>query len=222
MNSNADARNRIELAIKRLGHEYPLHAGILASWGIEESAAVSTMGVGFRGNRLCLVFAPGFVESIGINELEGVLHHEVNHVLFDHVFHEPEANEDANSRTIAEEVTVNEWVPEPLPGEPVLLSQYPFLPENETTEARYRKLRGRVSGAKRGKVGSGSGAQLQGTSSGGAGKSGGLASSGAKTAGVPTVDDHSTWSEIRKDAKSATRVAQMDIAMAWCWATSPA
>ena len=219
MTSNPNVRNRIELAIARLARDYPLHAGILASWGIEESAAVSTMGVGFRGNRLCLVFAPGFVESIGINELEGVLHHEVNHVLFDHVFHEPEANEDANSRTIAEEVTVNEWVPEPLPGEPVLLSQYPFLPENETTEARYRKLRGRVSGAKRGKVGSGSGAQLQGTSSGGAGKSGGLASSGAKTAGVPTVDDHSTWSEIRKDAKSATRVAQMDIAMAWCGLT---
>ena len=109
MNFNADARNRIELAIKRLGHEYPLHAGILASWGIEESSAVSTMGVGFRGNRLCLVYAPEFIESVGMNELEGVLHHETNHVLFDHVFHEPEANEDANSRTIAEEVTVNEY-----------------------------------------------------------------------------------------------------------------
>lgn len=219
MNSNADARNRIELAIKRLGHEYPLHAGILASWGIEEYPAVSTMGVGYRGNRLCLVFAPDFVESIGMNELEGVLHHETNHVLFEHVFHEPEDEEDADARVAAEEVTVNEWVPEPLPGKPVLLSQYPFLPENETTEVRYRKLRGRVSGAKRGKVGSGSGSQSAGACSGGTGKSGGQGPNGAKAGRVPTVDDHSTWAEIRKDSKKAARAAQMDIAMAWCGLT---
>lgn len=212
--SNAAARSRIELAVKRLGCNYPLHAGILALWGIEESAAVSTMGVGFRGNRLCLVFAPDFVESIGMDELEGVLHHEVNHVMFDHVFHEPEANEDENARIVAEEVTVNEWVPEPLPGKPVLLSQYPFLPANETTEIRYRKLRGRVSGEKRGKSGSGCGSQSAGT-----GKSGGQGPNGAKAGRVPTVDDHSTWSEIRKDSGKAARAAQMDVAMAWCGLT---
>ena len=213
--SNAAARSRIELAVKRLGCNYPLHAGILALWGIEESAAVSTMGVGFRGNRLCLVFAPDFVESIGMNELEGVLHHEVNHVMFDHVFHEPEANEDENARIVAEEVTVNEWVPEPLPGKPVLLSQYPFLPANETTEIRYRKLRGRVSGENRGKSGSGCGPQSAGTCLAGTGKSGGQGPNGAKAGRVPTVDDHSTWSEIRKDSGKASRAAQMDVAMAW-------
>ncbi len=215
MISNAPARNRIELAIKRLGHEYPLHAGILASWCIKESATVSTMGVGFRGNRLCLVYAPEFIESIGMNELEGVLHHEVNHVLFNHIFHEPDDEEDTDARTAAEEVTTNEWVPEPLPGKPVLLSQYPFLPENETTEVRYGKLRGRASGAKRGKAGSGSGPQSAGACLGVTGKSGGQGSNGAKTGGVPTVDDHSIWAEIRKDSKKAARTAQMDIAMAW-------
>ena len=219
MISNADARNRIELAIKRLGRDYPLHAGILTSWGIEESAAVSTMGVGFRGNRLCLVFAPDFVESIGMNELEGVLHHEVNHVLFDHVFHEPEDEEDTDARTIAEEVTVNEWVSEPLPGKPVLLSQYPFLPANETTEVRYGKLRGRAAGAKRGKAGSGSGPQAASIRLAGTGKSGGQGPNGAKTGRVPTVDDHSTWAEIRKDSKKAARATQMDVAMAWCGLT---
>lgn len=219
MISNADARDRIELAIKRLGHEYPLHAGILASWGIESSAAVSTMGVGFRGNRLCLVYAPEFIESVGMNELEGVLHHETNHVLFAHVFHEPDDEEDVGARVAAEEITVNEWVPEPLPGKPVLLSQYPFLPENETTEVRYGKLRGRASGAKRGKAGSGSGTQSAGACLGVTGNSGGQESNGAKTGGVPTVDDHSTWAEIRKDSKKAARAAQMDVAVAWCGLT---
>ena len=219
MISNAAARNRIELAIKRLGHEYPFHAGILASWCIEESATVSTMGVGFRGNRLCLVYAPEFIESVGMNELEGVLHHETNHVLFDHVFHEPDDEEDVDARVAAEEVTTNEWVPEPLPGKPVLLSQYPFLPENETTEVRYGKLRGRASGAKRGKAGSGSGPQSAGACLGVTGKFGGQGSNGAKTGGVPTVDDHSTWEEIRKDSRKAARAAHMDVAMAWCGLT---
>ena len=140
MNAPSIARGKIELTIDRLNSKYPLHAGILAQWRLEESAEVGTVGVGFRDDRLRLVYSPGFVESIGMDELMGVLHHEVNHVLFGHVFHEPGEREDGQARTIAEEVTVNEWVPEPLPATPVLLEQYPFLPENESTEERYEKL----------------------------------------------------------------------------------
>lgn len=140
MSKDSITPGKISLAIDRLNSEYPLHAGILSQWKVEESAEVSTMGVGFRNNRLCLVYSPAFVEEIGMDELMGVLHHEVNHVLFGHVFHEPGEREDGQARTIAEEVTVNEWVPEPLPATPVLLEQYPFLPENESTEERYEKL----------------------------------------------------------------------------------
>ena len=139
------APGKISLAINRLNSEYPLHAGILAQWRVEESADVGTMGVGFRDGRLRLVYSPEFIESIGMDELMGVLHHEVNHVLFGHVTHTPDKQEDGQARTIAEEVTVNEWVSEPLPGTPVLLEQYPFLPENESTEDRYGKLRKRAN-----------------------------------------------------------------------------
>ena len=139
------APGKISLAIDRLNSEYPLHAGILAQWKVEESGAVDTMGVGFRDGRLRLVYSPEFIESIGMDELMGVLHHEVNHVLFGHVTHTPAEREDGQARTIAEEVTVNEWVSEPLPGTPVLLEQYPFLPENESTEDRYGKLRKRAN-----------------------------------------------------------------------------
>ena len=121
MNAPSIARGKIELTIDRLNSEYPLHAGILAQWRLEESAEVGTVGVGYRDDRLRLVYSPGFVESIGMDELMGVLHHEVNHVLFGHVFHDPGEREDGQARTIAEEVTVNEWVPEPLPATPVLL-----------------------------------------------------------------------------------------------------
>ena len=141
MSTASIAPGKISLAIDRLNSEYPLHAGILSQWKVEESAEISTMGVGFRNNRLCLIYSAAFVEETGMDELMGVLHHEVNHVLFGHVYQEPEEQEDGQARTIAEEVTVNEWVPEPLPGTPVLLEQYPFLPENESTDDRYKRLR---------------------------------------------------------------------------------
>jgi len=75
-----------------------------------------------------------------MHELEGVLHHEVNHVLFGHILHQPEPDEDRRARVIAQEVTCNEWVSEPLPGDPVLLDAFPFLPANEDTETRYDRL----------------------------------------------------------------------------------
>ena len=145
MNAPTIAPGKISLAIDRLNSEYPLHAGILAQWRVEESPEMGTMGIGFRNGRLCLAYSPDFVESIGMDELMGVLHHEVNHVLFGHVTHKPAEREDGQARTIAEEVTVNEWVSEPLPDTPVRLAQYPFLPENETTEERYEKLRNRAN-----------------------------------------------------------------------------
>lgn len=207
--------NKIRLAIDRLGAEYPLHAGILAQWNLEKSATVQTMGVGFAGNRLRLIYSADFVESINLEELTGVLHHEVNHVVFEHCLHEPEEKEDGCARTIAEEVTANEWVPEPLPGAPVLLAQYPFLPANESTDKRYRRLCKRQSSAKPGGSRSRSAKPSLAVAGGGAGQ-GCIAQPGACPAcnGVPTVDDHATWSEIRKDKAVVARAAKMDIAIA--------
>ena len=47
---------------------------------------------------------------------------------------------DEYARMLAEEVTVNEWVPGPLPGKPITLAQFPELPGNEDTLTRYNKL----------------------------------------------------------------------------------
>jgi predicted metal-dependent peptidase len=69
----------------------------------------------------------------------------VNHVLFGHVLHQPRPGENRRARVIAEEVTVNEWVAEPLPGQPILLSDYPYLPANEDTDTRYDRLAQRES-----------------------------------------------------------------------------
>jgi predicted metal-dependent peptidase len=98
---------------------------------------VGTAAVQAEGEQLALLYSPDFVLSISIAELVGVLLHEVLHVLFGHLFMTAEDYPNQAALTIAQEVTVNEYIVEPLPGEPVLLEQYPTLPPAESTEERY-------------------------------------------------------------------------------------
>ena len=128
------------LAIDRLASEQPFHASILSRWKLVQDSSVSTMGVGFQGGRLILYFSPEFVERITLDELVGVVQHECNHVLLGHIFHDAPPHENRRARVVAEECSANEWVSHSLPCNPILLSHYPDLPENEDTETRYDRL----------------------------------------------------------------------------------
>lgn len=108
--------------------------------GSVEDGSVATMCIGMVDGRLQLRFSPAFVADLTIDEVCGVVHHEANHVLFAHVLHQPEPGENRRARVTAEEVTANEWVAEPLPGQPILLSDFPYLPANEDTVTRYDRL----------------------------------------------------------------------------------
>lgn len=133
---SSKAKGKVMLAISRLAADQPLHAGILGQWRIVEDSSISTMGVGFRHGRLTLYFCPAFIDSITLDELVGVVEHEALHVILGHVFHEPQPNEHHRARVTAEEVTVNEWVSHPLPCKPILLSAYPSLKSNQSTDDR--------------------------------------------------------------------------------------
>jgi predicted metal-dependent peptidase len=133
-------QGRIQLATDRLAAEKPLHAGIQAQWRLLEDTSIDTMGIGFQRGRLTLYFNPAFVDSITLDELSAVLEHEVLHVIHGDVEHESSQGENHRAMTIAQEITVNEWVSGPLPGSPYLLEQYPTLPSNESTEDRYQRL----------------------------------------------------------------------------------
>lgn len=134
------SKGRVMLAISRLVVGQPLHAGIVAQWKLMEDESVGTMAVGYHRSQLLLFFAPSFVAEISLDELSAVLCHEANHVLFGHCQRVPVDGENKNAMTIAEEVTVNEWVSGSLPGEPIILADYPYLPENEDTQTRYERL----------------------------------------------------------------------------------
>jgi predicted metal-dependent peptidase len=97
------------------------------------------MAVSVPGEDLLLSYAPDFVLSITLAELGGVLLHECHHVIFNHMSMKPKDFPDHFALTVAQEVTVNEFIREPLPGG-VLLKDFPQLPPNESTEERYRRL----------------------------------------------------------------------------------
>ncbi len=131
----------VVLAVGRtLAREYPFHAALLSQWSVVTNRVLDTAGVTARGDGVYLIVNPEFALAIREDELLGVLHHELNHVLFGHILADPDDFPDRRARIIAEEVTVNEWVPEPLPGQPIVLSDFPDLPPNEDTGTRYRRL----------------------------------------------------------------------------------
>lgn len=134
-------RGVLDDAIEALLVTRPLHWTLLAKAQIVEDATISTMAVGLtRRGVLFLFYSPAFVASITQEELQGVLCHEIYHVMFGHL--DPPARETEHDRTawiLACEASVNEYVPFPLPGEPITIQSL-GLPPDEGTYDRYHRL----------------------------------------------------------------------------------
>ena len=143
INFEREAKGRLKIAILRMAKSYPFHTHLLQSNRFRYDQDVDTIGVTIRDFKLQFLYSPAFVCACEFEELTGLLHHMVNHVLFEHLLVEPEAFSDREARTIAEEVTVNEWIKEPLPGDPITLEQFPDLPKGEDTDTRYTRLAGK-------------------------------------------------------------------------------
>lgn len=133
------AAGAMRLGLRRLLRDFPFHAALVGQAAVEADPALDTMAVTVRGATL-LLYSPAFACSCSLDELAGVLQHECNHVIFGHLMADPADYPDREARLIAEEITVNEWVRAPLPGRPILLADYPQLPPDEDTEARYARL----------------------------------------------------------------------------------
>ena len=136
------ASGLLKIAVRRMAKSYPFHAHLLLSEQFICVPEVGTMGVTIRDVRLQFWYSPEFVCRCEFDELIGLLHHEINHLLFGHLLVQPDEYPDQSARVIAEEVTVNEWIVEPLPGNPIKLEQFPELPPLEDTATRYARLVG--------------------------------------------------------------------------------
>jgi predicted metal-dependent peptidase len=138
--TDARAAGAMKLATMRLAWTYPFHAGLVACGRVEADEAVESSGVTIRDAGIRFLYAPAFVVRHSLDQLVGLLHHLVNHLLFEHLFADPRRYPDHDCLLIAQEVTANEFVKEPLPGEPLTLARFPDLPPHEDTDARYRRL----------------------------------------------------------------------------------
>ncbi len=140
-----EAAGVVRIAAKRLATAYPFHAHLLSLASVEEANHVTTMAVTVRQARVVLLYSPAFVLAHQFDEIVAVLHHEVLHVVFGHLFQGADRYPNRMALTIAQEVTVNEWVPERLPVDGVMLKDYPELPPGEDTDTRYQRLAARTS-----------------------------------------------------------------------------
>ena len=111
---------RLTKALCRFITTYPYYVPIMQMARIQLSDDVPTMGLTIRTDIIYLLVGRTFAERCSDDELVGVLHHEINHIVLDHLYFDPAAYPDRRARMIAEEVTANEAIPEgePLPGEP--------------------------------------------------------------------------------------------------------
>jgi predicted metal-dependent peptidase len=134
------AQGRVMLAVERIASRYPFHAALVSRFKVEPRPSISTMAVSAAEDAVRLMHNPDFVLGLPMAELGGVLLHEVHHVLFGHLTMDPKDYPDRFALTVAEEVTANEFIREPLPGSPVLLKYFPQLPPGESTEERYHRL----------------------------------------------------------------------------------
>jgi len=142
----------ISAAIERLLFGLPLHWVLLTAVKVVEDTNVPTVALGLvrssRARQILLSCNPGFVNGLTRDECCGVLVHEINHVILDHLLPpwnaRPTAptDKDRIAWTIACECTANEYVPFPLPGTPMTIEAY-RLPPGESTLVRYKKLRRR-------------------------------------------------------------------------------
>ncbi len=138
------AEQRLYAAIDELLCDRPLFWVLLSATSIRRDDRIPTMAVGMtEEGRIVLFYNRAFVLRISRDHCKGVLVHEINHVLLGHLGGPPAPREENPAAwNAACEVTANEFVPYPLPGNAVTLELL-GLPPGQSTMERYRLLMAR-------------------------------------------------------------------------------
>ena len=131
---------------------YPYYAAVLARVQAVDDPGIPVMAVSSHGKHIWLHVNTGYFTQPGNQKfVKGVLLHEVHHVVLGHLT-DPAFFEVAHPdlMELAMEVSANEYIREPLPGDPPIWTKYKEfgLAAGQSTTERYELLvRGRRSGA---------------------------------------------------------------------------
>jgi len=187
------AKVKFGRAIDLLVRTMPFHAELMSTWAAKADPAVNTCGVFWDRGALQMRYAPAWFDSLSVEEICGVLVHECMHVMFGHVNISLDENTDRLALLVATETTANEFVRAfPLPGDPLLIEQFPQLAPLQSTMVRYHLLERAPEDRSDGSSADDSGDDQQ--------------------PGAPngSLDNHSGWESIRQ----AGSVAKLAVAVA--------
>ena len=98
----------IKRGITRIADKYPYHAKVLEKFRIVASVPVGSIGVTLSREGILLQYNPEFVVSLPADELDGVLLHEVHHVVLGHLTIDPAEFSGPWALTVALELTAND------------------------------------------------------------------------------------------------------------------
>jgi predicted metal-dependent peptidase len=213
------SEGKIRICIQRLLDSHPFHASILERFKVAARPDVATMGVTVSGGDVLLFYNCDFVLNTPIEQLTAVLLHEVHHVLFNHIFADRANFPDDWARTIAEEITANEFIPQPLPEQAIRLEQFPHLPPMQSTNERYVQLTGqrdrqRLVPPQDWAPDIGTAGQTSGRSRQAAppaqqvGPRTDDVTRGRRDAGNCIIDDHGVWQEAQKEPEKAQKAVE--------------
>jgi predicted metal-dependent peptidase len=193
----AAAAGKMHIVTQRMVAKHRFHANIVAA-GVFVAEPVKTMAVTVRDGLLTFIYDPAFVLATELDVLIGSLLHETGHVLADHLTANPADYPDRRARTIAEEVTVNEWIIEPLPPGVLRIDQFGLV-SDEDTDTRYQRLRDRKGGPAVPNSGGGvPKKRMRGNKKTPRGP--------VSTPPIQTFDDHSFWDAARDDPTGTREV----------------
>ena len=137
--NHEQASGKMRMGFEILLSKYPFIGGVLASCRLGP-ADEGTMGVGFVDGKFQLHYNPDFVHSLTLEQLVGALHHECRHLVHRHCEMTPEEYPNREALALAQELCVNEDLPEPLPPGAVFLKDFPAVKTDQDVRQRYRIL----------------------------------------------------------------------------------
>lgn len=179
-NYDREARALVESSISTLILLSPIYGTVFLYLNKMEKKEIQTMAVGVtRSVDLALYYNPDFVKSLSHSELRAVLKHEALHVLLHHISRTQFYNHNMKLYNMAADMAINCYI-EGLPKGALYPKNF-GLPDNESSEFYYEKLKEKIPPPKEG--------QEEGDPQG---------SGGADGKG-DLVDDHSMWGECSDD-----------------------
>jgi hypothetical protein len=134
------ARHQVQLAIVIVANRHRLLGSLLNCMQVQVTPGAAAVSTHMQRGRLTLVVNPTWAENAPMDDLEGAIIHEVNHLLLGH--HEIDGiGLDASLLDIAKDLGANEFNDRSAPRGTATLADFPGFPPGEPVLARYDRLR---------------------------------------------------------------------------------